>query len=87
MARLKYTLILKITMIASCLTVLAGCSQDWLEAKPDSQMVVPESLTDFQGLIDNNYTMGQGYPICNEIAADNHYITDEVFNNQERLFW
>lgn len=56
---------------------LSSCSKDWLEAKPDKSLVVPNTVGDLQLLLDNNYQVfnivqasGLG-----EISAGDFYIS------------
>lgn len=59
------------------LFVLQSCKKDWLEAKPDKSLVVPETIKDYQSLLDNvvlfntNQSSGLG-----EMGAGDFYITD-----------
>lgn len=67
--------------------ILAGCDQ-FLDVKPDKAMVVPRSLEDLEGLLDDdvlrNMNTGPGIPI---LSADDLYTTDQgfmSFSNLER---
>lgn len=68
----------------SCLLVilisLIGCKQEWLDIKADKALVVPSTLSDFQGLLDNT-PMFQLYPSLGEDAADEHYVTDATYQS------
>lgn len=73
----------------SLLFILQSCGKEWLEAKPDKSLVVPESIKDYQSLLDNvslfnaNQVAGLG-----EMGAGDFYITDAgwpmVTTSQER---
>lgn len=70
-----------ILKIAMALTVFfnVSCNKDFLEAKPDKALLVPETLEDFQALLDNNQDMNQvGY--LTVIATDDLYSTDPGLN-------
>jgi len=70
---------------------LNSCRKEFLDVKPDSSLVVPTSLEDFQAILDNiKYMNGAtsgtfgtvGYyggpnPIQLELGADNYYIPEE----------
>ncbi|HVT86420.1 MAG TPA: RagB/SusD family nutrient uptake outer membrane protein [Chitinophagaceae bacterium] len=64
----KYFLLLITVLLA-----LASCRK-FLDAKPDKQLAVPQSLKDCQALLDNTNTMTVQYPTAGEIAADNFYL-------------
>lgn len=64
--------------LVTAITV-TGCSERFLEAKPDKSRVVPETLNDYWVLLENTYvTNGDGVTIT-EIASDNVYVSDENF--------
>ena len=72
------------------LIVLQGCRKEWLEAKWDKSLYVPETIEDFQALLDNTsqvYNVNQSCGL-GEIAAGDFYITDNsyqsLFNVQEK---
>lgn len=58
---------------------VCSCSKDWLEEKADKTLVVPQTLDDLQGLLDNVSQMSQQFPTSGEIASDLHYIADASF--------
>lgn len=66
-------------IILSILCVTSGCSKDWLDAKADKNMTVPESLIELQGMMDNYALMGYNLPYSGEVASDLHYMQDEAF--------
>lgn len=55
-----------------------GCKKDWLDQKPDKNLTVPESLKDYQSLLDNS---GLNYSALDigEIASDGHYLRSEYY--------
>ncbi|MBN9380641.1 MAG: RagB/SusD family nutrient uptake outer membrane protein [Chitinophagaceae bacterium] len=54
---------------------LVGCSKDaFLDKKPNTQLVVPTTLTDFQTLLDNQIVM-QETPELGELSSDNYYLS------------
>ncbi|RPD41116.1 RagB/SusD family nutrient uptake outer membrane protein [Chitinophaga barathri] len=62
---------------------LTSCSKGWLEEKPDKRMVIPETLDDFQGMLDNP-SMFQQYPVLGEVSSDLHYISDVMYQSTEK---
>ena len=74
---MKLPLILPMVLLA----ILTGCSSSWLEIKPDQALVVPNSTKDFQAWLDNvakfNRSSSFGYM---EIASDNLYLTNDMYN-------
>ncbi|MHA4811926.1 RagB/SusD family nutrient uptake outer membrane protein [Flavitalea flava] len=69
---------------ASLLVVIAfflSCNKkDFLDKKPSTTLVVPTTLEDFQGLLDNDIVMS-GTPMLGELSADNFYIKDIYWQN------
>lgn len=64
---------------------LSSC-KDYLDIKPDKQLVVPSSLQDCQALLDSYPVMNTTYPVEGEVAADNYYLTDVTWNALPQLF-
>ncbi|WP_316789710.1 RagB/SusD family nutrient uptake outer membrane protein [Pedobacter frigoris] len=71
------------------LLLLQSCKKEWLEAKPDKSLVIPETIKDYQSLLDNvglfNTAQACG---LGEAGAGDFYITDAnwpaVNVNQEK---
>lgn len=77
-----------ITLSIFCLNVLASCMKsDFLSEKPDQALIVPEKLSDFQALIDNDLILnGRGSgggvnPAFGEAASDDYYVVDDDWYN------
>jgi tetratricopeptide (TPR) repeat protein len=56
--------------------ILTSCKKDWLDAKPQKSLVIPNKIEDFQALLDNtstvfNLTQGSG---LGEISAGDFYV-------------
>ncbi|WP_343559005.1 RagB/SusD family nutrient uptake outer membrane protein [Sphingobacterium sp.] len=63
------------------LFILVGCSSNWLDIKPDQALVVPNSVKDFQGWLDNVNKFNRSSSFGDlEVASDNLYLTDEIYN-------
>lgn len=82
MKNLKHVICLSLSLL-----FLAGCDQ-FLDVKPDKAMVVPRSLEDLEGLLDDdvlrNMNTGPGIPV---LSSDDLFITDQgfiSFSNLER---
>lgn len=80
----KHTYIIPLFLFVCLLS--ASCSKSkFLEEKPDSGLVVPTSLTDFQQLLDNTYTLNSvnqnGTPDFITISADEYYTTSSRLNS------
>lgn len=67
--------ILYLSIIVIIFWTLSGCKKNFLDEKPSSSIVIPNTLSDCQKLLDNfnviNITPGLG-----ELACDDHYIYD-----------
>lgn len=56
--------------------VLSSC-EEYLDAKPDQALAVPDKLKDLQAILDNETYMIQQYPDAGDIASDYYYLTEE----------
>ncbi|SMC37371.1 RagB/SusD family nutrient uptake outer membrane protein [Pedobacter africanus] len=69
--------------------ILQSCKKEWLAAKPDKSLVVPETIKDYQSLLDNvgvfNTAQACG---LGEVGAGDFYIADANWSavnvNQEK---
>lgn len=52
----------------------------YLDTKPDKSFATPNSIEAVQGILDYSYLMNTQSAESGEIASDNYYLTDEVFN-------
>lgn len=60
---------------------LLSCNKTaFLDKKPNTTLVVPTSLTDFQTLLDNDIIMSVT-PVLGELSADNFYLTDALWQS------
>lgn len=62
--------------------LLAGCKKkdEFLSKKPDTDLVIPSTLTDFQALLDNGQVFNLT-PVLGEMSADNFYLTNSFWQN------
>jgi hypothetical protein len=67
-------------LLLALISVLAvSCHKDdFLGKNPNSSLVVPTTLTDFQSLLDNDQVMGF-VPALGEISADNYFMDDALW--------
>jgi tetratricopeptide (TPR) repeat protein len=62
-------------------SILTACKQDFLELKQDKSLVIPTTLKDYQGLLDNTAVMNT--PSCHTlgiIGSDEHFLSDAIYN-------
>lgn len=77
-------------IVLSSLVVCQSCNDSWLDAKPDKSMVVPETIMDYQALLDNStQTFNVSQPSgLGEISAGDFYISfaswSSLFTKQEK---
>jgi tetratricopeptide (TPR) repeat protein len=65
-------------IIAGILSVTA-CKK-YLDAKPDTALVIPTSVDNLQALLDNNDRMNHNCPSGATASCDDYYLTDADFN-------
>ena len=71
-------------MLMLSLLVFCACSKDFLEEKSNQKLLVPNTLEDFQLLLDNNGIMNRT-PGLGQIASDDFYITAAGFAGLDEL--
>lgn len=68
----------------TCFTVLAATScGKYLDKKSDSALVVPKSLADLQGLLNDYNLMNENTPALGEASADDYFVAGDVYDSYE----
>jgi len=62
-------------------TLLTSCKKDWLDAKPDNNLVVPTTISDMQALLDNNSIFNYGNSSIGENSTDDYFYSTTGFNS------
>lgn len=57
-----------------------GCKK-FLDAKPSTNLAVPETLDDLQALLDDPTQMNRADPIASEISCDNYFMTQTDYEH------
>ncbi|MDE1191489.1 MAG: RagB/SusD family nutrient uptake outer membrane protein [Arachidicoccus sp.] len=78
----RYNLIQHSLYILMLFLMMPGCKKidDYLDAKSNLNDVRPQTLSDFQAILDNNYSMNNQMTILGLNGADNFYMTDAQYN-------
>jgi tetratricopeptide (TPR) repeat protein len=58
------------------LMLSAACTKEFLDKKPDQSLVVPQTLQDFQALLDNAQVNNLNMPALQEVASDDNTVSD-----------
>lgn len=61
------------------LILVTSCNK--LEVKPKQSLVVPATVKDFQGILDNSNIFNQNYSYLPEISSGDFYIDQELYDN------
>lgn len=64
------------TILGAIVLFSTSCSKDWLDEKPSKSLVVPQTVKDFQALLDDPYTMNRNMPAAGLRKIDLLYISD-----------
>ena len=75
----KYARIPILSLLLAGMLAVSCHKDDFLGKNPNSSLVVPSTLNDFQNLLDNDQVIGQT-PALGEISADNYYMTNDLWN-------
>ncbi|MBO9202951.1 MULTISPECIES: RagB/SusD family nutrient uptake outer membrane protein [Niastella] len=67
---LKYKLLLFV--LVSMITV--SCKKGWIEIKSNKSLDTPNTVEDFQALLDYTTNMNENRPSIGEVSADNYYV-------------
>jgi hypothetical protein len=61
--------------------ILTACTKNYLDVKPASSLVVPQTFQDFQALLDNTLVNNINMPSLQEASSDDFYITDDSYSS------
>jgi tetratricopeptide (TPR) repeat protein len=66
--------------IISCIFLLAlitgSCKKDFLDKRPDKSLLIPQTLSDFEKMLNNDQVMGLS-PEINQISSDDYFTTED----------
>jgi hypothetical protein len=62
-------------ILAVSMMLIMGCKKDFLEAKPTSGIISPNSLTELEGLLENAEVLTKSTPALSQMAADDYIFT------------
>ena len=65
--------------LPAVILLLSACTKK-LDIKPDQSLIVPETVADFQALMDFADMLNAYLPSYGEAGADNYYLTDARYN-------
>jgi tetratricopeptide (TPR) repeat protein len=63
---------------------LTSCDR-YLEKKSDTSLVVPSTLDDLSGMMNDVSFLNQNTPVMPEVAGDDFFLTDASFNSQTEI--
>lgn len=84
--------IIAAVLVIGCLTNAVGCKK-FLDEKTSRKLAVPNTLMDFQALLDNPLKINYNSPSAGEISSDSYYLTDEKWesladeNERRKYIW
>jgi len=74
--KLKYILFLSVLYL-----LFTGCKKDWLDAKPSTDLVVPQNLGDYQSLLDNTDVFNTNEPVIGLMAGEQFHLSESDWQN------
>lgn len=64
-------------------SLFSSCTKEWLDEKPSKSLVVPESIANFQALLDNEVKMNGfssgAVPAMGELSTDDYEMLDNIY--------
>lgn len=80
----------KIVLFVFAGMVLVSCKKSWMEEKSDKTVDVPNTVKEFQALLDFASYMNDARPVKGEESADNYYVSNAMwagYSAYERSFY
>lgn len=69
----------KILLFVFISTIIVSCKKTWMEEKPSKTLDVPNTVKEFQALLDMSINMNDAHPIIGEESADNYYVNNTMW--------
>lgn len=81
------TKLVYITILLSVSFCLTGCEKmdEWLDTKRQKEQVSPETLKDFQAILDAFFQIHNIFPTFGLVGADDIYLTDQGFAGSDEI--
>jgi hypothetical protein len=76
----------KILLFAFVSVITVSCKKDWIKVRSNKSLDVPNSIDDYQALLDNSAIMNDARPSMGEISADNYYLPYATWNTWASLY-
>jgi tetratricopeptide (TPR) repeat protein len=76
----------KILLFVFVSVIAVSCKKDWLKIRSNKSLDVPNSIDDYQALLDNSVIMNDARPSLGEISADNYYLSYNTWNTWNTTF-
>jgi starch-binding outer membrane protein, SusD/RagB family len=76
----------KILLFAFVSVMAVSCKKDWLKVRSNKSMDVPNSIDDYQALLDNAAIMNDARPSLGELSADNYYLPYATWNTWSTVY-
>lgn len=71
---------LKLLILVGVVLSITACNENFLDSKPNKNLVVPESLTDLQGILDQGSTFNTAVLSVQQLVSDDIFVTDQILN-------
>lgn len=69
----------KLLLFALLSMTIVSCKKGWIEVKSNKALDIPNSVADFQALLDNSSIMNDARPAMGEVSADNYYFPNNIW--------
>jgi tetratricopeptide (TPR) repeat protein len=69
----------KLLMFGLVSMAVVSCKKGWIEKKSNQALDVPNTVTDYQALLDNSSVMNDQHPALGEVSADNYFCSDNAW--------
>lgn len=69
----------KIVLFVFASMILVCCKKSWMEEKSNKSIDVPDTVKEFQALLDHSVNMNDWRPVIGEESADNYYVSNTMW--------
>ncbi|WP_167020561.1 RagB/SusD family nutrient uptake outer membrane protein [Chitinophaga sp. Cy-1792] len=63
------------------MVIVSGCKKDFLNKKSNNNLIIPETLTDFDLILNDVGSAFCNFPDMGELSSDDYYIKDAIYNS------
>jgi starch-binding outer membrane protein, SusD/RagB family len=76
----------KLWLLALTGMIMVSCKKDWTEARSNKALVVPQTVKDFQAMLDNFTIMCENHPYIVQAGSDDYFLPYNIWQAWSEMY-